>query len=80
MRLNKDDLDLINFSLNGRRVFESIEEIKALPKEEIWSIVEDYLSFLIGYDAEKNDIDDLGRRADNVVAKLIILLTKRNEF
>lgn len=80
MKLNKDDLDLINLSLNGIRVFSSIDEIMALPKKAIISIIDSHLASLIGYDKKKDDIDNLGERADNVISKLLILLRNRNEM
>ena len=80
MRLNKDDIDLINFSLSGIRVFNSVEEINTLSREAIMSIIDNHLASLIGYDKIKGDIDELGEKADNVIAKLLRLLRNRGEM
>jgi hypothetical protein len=79
-KINCDDLDIINLSLKGLTTFKAIKDIEALPKDAIMSLIEDHLTNLIGFDKEKDDIDDLGERVDDVISKLLTLLGKREEM
>lgn len=79
-KLNDSDLLLINKSLNGSMVYNKISDVEALSKDEIMSLIEDYISGLIGYDGIKDDIDTLGEKADAVISKLLQFLAKRGEM
>lgn len=77
MKLNQSDLQIIN-KVSARK-YDSIYDVLNLNKEKILNII-DRLSELIGYDVGTDDIDEFGKRVDNVISKLLILLEKRGDI
>ena len=59
--------------------YDSIDDVQNLNKEKILNMI-DRLSELIGYDEAIDDIDEMGKRADNVISKLLILLETRGDI
>ena len=76
MKLNQSDLQIIN-KISARK-YDSIYDVQNLNKEKILNMI-DRLSELIGYDVGTDDIDEFGKRVDNVISKLLILLEKRGD-
>ena len=77
MKLNQSDLQVINKVSVGQ--YDSIDDVQNLNKKQILNMI-DRLSELIGYDEAIDDIDELGKRADNVISKLLILLETRGDL
>lgn len=77
MKLNQSDLQVINKVSVGQ--YDSIDDVQNLNKKQILNMI-DRLSELIGYDEAIDDIDELGKRADNVISKLLILLETRGDI
>lgn len=77
MKLNQSDLQIIN-KVSARK-YDSIYDVQNLNKEKILNMI-DRLSELIGYDVGTDDIDEFGKRVDNVISKLLILLEKRGDI
>lgn len=77
MKLNQSDLQVINKVSVGQ--YDSIDDVQNLNKEKILNMI-DRLSELIGYDEAIDDIDEMGKRADNVISKLLILLETRGDI
>ena len=77
MKLNQSDLQIINKV--STRKYDSIYDVQNLNKEKILNMI-DRLSELIGYDEAIDDIDEVGKRADKVISKLLILLESRGDM
>ena len=77
MKLNQSDLQIIN-KVSARK-YDSIYDVQNLNKEKIFNMI-DRLSELIGYDEAIDDIDEVGKRADKVISKLLILLESRGDM
>ena len=77
MKLNQSDLQIIN-KISARK-YDSIYDVQNLNKEKILNMI-DRLSELIGYDEAIDDIDEVGKRADKVISKLLILLESRGDM
>lgn len=77
MKLNQSDLQFIN-KVSARK-YDSIDDVQNLNKEKILNMI-DRLSELIGYDEAIDDIDEVGKRADKVISKLLILLETRGDM
>ena len=76
MKLDQGDMQIIcKVSVEK---YEDIDDVLNLNKEKILNII-DRLSELIGYDVGTDDIDEFGKRVDNVISKLLILLEKRGD-
>ena len=77
MKLNQSDLQVINKVSVGQ--YDSIDDVQNLNKKQILNMI-DRLSELIGYDEAIDDIDEVGKRADKVISKLLILLESRGDM
>ncbi len=77
MRLNKNDLELINEVYKKRYLTE--KDILFFNREQIIELTY-LLAGLIGYDEEKNDIDTVGKMADDTISKLLILLEEKQKY
>lgn len=76
MNLNQLDLDVINLVSDVK--FTCVNQIFSLSREQIINLT-DLLGGLIGFDEDTNDIDNLGKLADAVISKLLIMLENRED-
>lgn len=77
MILSEREIELINKVSKSN--YKSSDSITKLPKTEILNLT-DLLGNLIGFDVVAGDIDDLGREADSIISKLLVLLERRGEM
>ncbi len=76
MKINLDerDLQLINQVYTDKVLTE--QDILLMPDKEIIELTY-LLGGLIGYDKEIDDIDAVGKMADDTISKLLVILEKR---
>ena len=76
MKINLDerDLQLINQVYTDKVLTE--QDILLMPDKEIIQLTY-LLGGLIGYDKEIDDIDAVGKMADDTISKLLVILEKR---
>lgn len=77
MKLIDTDIELINFVQKDKTY--SVLEINLLDKVTVLKII-DNLTELIGDDSIKKDINDLGKKSDSVISKLLNILEKREDL
>ena len=73
-KFSETDLRLINEVYKQKTLTE--QDIRQMSRDEIIDLT-DLLGGLIGYDKETNDIDELGRLADDAISTLLVLLEER---
>ena len=77
MILSEREIELINKV--SKCNYKSSDSIAKLSKTEILKLT-DLLGNLIGFDVVTGDLDDLGREADSIISKLLVLLERRGEM
>lgn len=73
-KFSETDLRLINEVYTQKTLTE--QDIRQMSRDEIIDLT-DLLGGLIGYDKETDDIDELGRLADDAISTLLVLLEER---
>lgn len=71
------DIELINFVQKDKTY--SVLKINLLDKVTVLKII-DNLTELIGDDSIKKDINDIGKKSDSVISKLLNILEKREDL
>lgn len=81
---NRNNMPRAKFSETDLRLINEVYKQKTLPEQDIRQMssdeiidLTDLLGGLIGYDKETDDIDELGRLADDAISTLLVLLEER---
>ena len=73
-KFSETDLRIINEVYTQKTLTE--QDIRQMSRDEIIDLT-DLLGGLIGYDKEIDDVDELGRLADDAISTLLVLLEER---
>ncbi len=70
-KFNDEDLQLINQVYTSKVLTE--QDILLMSVDELWELTI-LLGGLIGYDKETGDIDSTGKKADDVISKVLCIM------
>ncbi len=80
MKLSEKELLFIKSIINEFSLGIDFSDYEKLNKEDVLKVINFGLSRYIGYDYKSEDIDEVGKLADDIISKLLIMLEQRGEM